>query len=496
MQNNFLETVGEFFNVVSNRRYAPRAANEPGGNTPPPTSGGRRSIPDDATGGLLANATDKYKTVNHQFMVETIPVIRNLVYSNEDLSQALHNIISLGNTGHKVYFDRNVSPEEADKMRRHLSNKKKIWASGQAGMHGVVNKMFAQAMISGALSNEWVPNTDLSGINKVAFVNPEQIYFVLASDRTTYIPFQKPKGGYWTGESMKELIRLNPNTYRYFAINGDTDIPYGIPPYLPTLGRVKSQRKMLNNIDFIIDQLSLIGFLEVLVQKPDEIDGISDESPAFESKLSAYLNKAKAQLDNSLRDGIVVGFKDDHDFKFNSFGKDLEKAIEIFKNNEYLLASGLKQDLTLMGRDGQTSETQITVIFMKLLSELRNIQNIIKENLEFGYGLELRLAGFNFEYIKVEFNRSTIQDDLKYQQAEEIKIRNVTNKRLLGIINQDQAADELGYETPSSEDAIIPWELIAGRSVSDGTAEQKDKDTKNKSAKGQRDKNKPVTKDK
>jgi hypothetical protein len=159
----------------------------------------------------------------------------------------------------------------------------------------------------------------------------------------------------------------------------------------------------------------------------------------------------------------------------------------------------------MWGRAYSSSETQITVVFIKMISELKNIQNLIKGMLEFGYSLELELAGFNFESLEVKFNRSTIQDDLKFQQAEEIKIRNTKDKLVLGIISQDMAADELGYEKPSSAKPMVSWDVLAGQKdpeaggalATDGTKKKADaKKKKTASAKKGRATKKPVSKNK
>jgi hypothetical protein len=187
----------------------------------------------------------------------------------------------------------------------------------------------------------------------------------------------------------------------------------------------------------------------------------------------------------------MVGVKDMHEMDFKSISKDFDKVIELYKNNELQIASGLKQDPSMWGRDYNTSESQITVVFMKMLSQLRNIQNSIKCNLEFGYALELRLAGFKFDYLNIVFDRSTIQDDLKFQQAEEIKIRNVTAKYIMGTIDEAAVANELGYETYKSLPRV-DLEIIAGGSApKDGEQQATRQDQKNKSAKKTRDKNKP-----
>jgi len=460
---------------------------------------GRSSTPDFEGNSAADILGTKYSIVSPSFLAELIPIIRALSQLNPDVSQALHNIVSLGNSGHKVFFDRKVPEEQVDRMRNHLKNKRKNWAPGQAGMDGQINKMFAQVLISGALSNEWVPNNTLTGIQANILINPENIVFKLAKDKITYLPYQRIRNSILRQKPRIEgdLIPLNTNTYKYYALNGDGEMPYGIPPYAPVVQRISTQNKMNDNIDFIMDIMGLVGFLEVLVTKPDE-DGQENETD-YEARLQDLLTQARANMLTGMKDGVVSGFKEDHEFEFHSAAKNFKDVVDLYKNNELQIASALKQDAALWGRDYGTSEAKAGITFMKMISELKNIQNLIKTNLEFGYSLELMLAGYTFEYLTVQFNRSTITDDLKYQQAEEYKIKNIQTKMVLGMINQDQAADELGYETPSSPKPMVPWEMLAGKGAAqkpDPAARATRKGQKGKSAKVSKDKKKPAPKSK
>jgi hypothetical protein len=509
MKKSFGKRVKEFFvgNNPSTVEQAQRPKVEVPGFAKPVSlpAGTRYSIPHQplAPNIILGSLGGQYRIVNHQFIVQVIPLIRKLMMINPDVGQAIHNIVSLGNTGHKIIFDSTVPLDQVDLMRRHLENKKLDWAAGTAGMDGLVNKMFSQVLVGGALSNEWVPNRKLNGLETVILVNPEDIVYTLEENNTKYVPWQRiiGGGGFIGAQPLLRinpsgLIPLSPYTYRYYALNGDSEVPYGFPPYMAAMERIRTQNNMNMNIDFVVDQFGLLGFLELLIQKPMKMD--SEDEGNYNTRLDNILTLAKQRVEEGMSSGVVAGFKDDHEFKFNGASRTLDKALELFKNNELQIGSALKQDMTLFGRDYNTSETQITVVFMKMLSELKNIQNLVKTNLEFGYALELTLAGFKFDFLKVQFNRSTLMDDLKYQQAQELKIRNVMQKMIMGIINQDQAADELDYEKPAYPEPMVPWEILAGGSTptdqaADDTKREKGKD---KSDKKVRDKNKPISKDK
>jgi len=451
----------------------------------PTVPGSRISQPtiSDFTFDDLAN---DLKVVKPQFLFESIPVIRKLSMVNPDVSQALDNIVSLGNTGHNIKFDDEVPDKQANLMKRHLDRKKLDWSEGTAGMDGLVNKMIAQAMIGGAISNEWIPEMDLSGIRKVALVNPEEIRFAYDKTLQRYIPLQMPPHIVLSDNPMMDFIKLNENTYKYYAINGDQELPYGIPPYLAALDSVKTQRVMNDNIKYIIELMGVIGFLEVLISRPDMQYDENDKE--YKKELEQLLDDAKLQVQKGFRDGVVVGINEDHEFKFHSVTKDVRGATELFQQNELQLMSAMKQDASLMGRSYGTSETQITVVFTKLLSQLKNIQGLVIRNLEFGYALELRLAGFDFNNITVTFNRSTILDELKFQQAEEIKIRNMNALYLDGIISQELYATRMGFDAPD----LPKPRFLRGSVQTEEETRKKNEDNKDSSdRKGTEKKNDP-----
>ena len=110
------------------------------------------------------------------------------------------------------------------------------------------------------------------------------------------------------------------------------------------------------------------------------------------------------------------------------------------------------------------------------------------------YSLELRLAGFNNKGVKVTFGTSTISDELKVQQGLEYKIKNLMTLYAQGIIDQDQFAWEMGYETPAEsgprEDYIDPGSTPAAGGIQD----KKREEGKDASDRKGRDKNNPVPK--
>lgn len=423
--------------------------------------------------------------VTSTFVRETIPTLRRLYKVNEDVGSIVFDLISLTNTGHIIEFDQTVKPELVDEMRKHLKEVSKNWGSGVSGIDGLVNKMIAQIWISGALSNEWIPRRDLKGIQNNSLVNPENIYFKYNKRTDTYEPYQKQHGKM---SIQANYIKLNPLTYKYFALLNDTDEPYGIPPFLTALESLGTQKDMKTNINHILKQLGLLGYLEVKVTKPDQ--EAKESNPVYLQRLKNLLIETKQNVQNGFMDGVVTGYEGDHEFVFHATGKNLTGVTDIFAQNERQIANGLKTSPNFLGLPGGGTETNMGIVFTKMLSQLKSVQSLCSANLEAGYALELRLAGYNFKSVNVKWKPSTVTDDLKIQQGLEIKQRVAYALRVDGIIGQDKYAEIMGYEKPYQNEPVVPFEDREGSPSKDGEERDTDSEVKKKSERKTRDKGK------
>jgi hypothetical protein len=426
--------------------------------------------------------------VKPEWHIDYIPKLRALTRKNENLGSVFNDLIQLTNTGHYIKFNQNISEKEADLMRKHLIKCSSKWGSGVHGIEGLINKWIAQVWISGALSNEWVINKDLNSVLNSVLVNPENIRFKYNRSTTFYEPYQ------WVKNKLVNVsdnfVKLNTNTYFYAGILGDTDLPYGIPPFITAIKSIGTQGNMRDNIDHILEQLGLLGYLEVKLDKP--LRSASENEKVYEKRLENLLIETKKNVKGGFKEGVVVGYQDDHEFQFHSTTKNLNGVAEVFNLNEVIMANGLKTSPSFIGQKSSGTETNLGIVFTKMLSQLKNVQQIISSNLIKGYILELNLAGFNIkeEDIKVEFKTSTISDDLKLWQGREIKQRVLRLLFLDGIISKDVYAEELGYDKPYSIKPVIPYETPKVNKPDNS----EEKDQKNKSARRTRDKDKKQTK--
>lgn len=447
---------------------------------------GRVSVPDDSSQGLVVSLRDITNLVTPSFRSNIIPLIRDLYKVNPDMSIAIQDMFKLSNTGHTISFPNNT-PEEAKKMKEHLSMVSKRWSNYTAGINGLVNRFIVQCLTSGAISIEAVPNNKLDGISTIVFVNPENIYF-RRLENGVYHPYQK--NPYTILNDKPDFIKLNTETYIYVGMYNDTDEPYGVPPFMAALDSIKGQHDMRINFKHIMELMGMVGFLEAKMEKPPREPNESVQ--AYRARLNNTLVKLKKNMMGGLKDGIVTGYKEDHEFKLNSTTQSLQNLEKPWAMNQQSVANGLGINSNIIGVQTSNTEGGAGILLSKMISQLKNIQMLVSHILEFIYTLELRLSGFNSKGIKVEFGTSTISDELKVQQGLEYKIRNLQALYNQGIINQQQYAWAMGYEKPDQKE---PRQINNDISdIEDSAKKQKREADKDKSDRKTRDKNNPMPK--
>lgn len=456
---------------------------QPTVKVPPP---GRTSVVD--LPNVWVSLEEDTKILSKEKFVELIPLIRKSYPFIQNLSLAIQDMVQLTNTGHKVYFDNSTPPEKVIEMRQELIDAGKLWAIGGAGIDSLVNKFITQLYIGGAISGEWVPREDLSGIDQVAFINPETIE-ISVNSRGKYAFYQKPVNFSTRGIGTDGMIELNPLTYKYVGMGGDTEDPRGIPPLVSALEDLGIQRDMMKNIRYIIKQVGILGFIELLMEKP--VQNKNENETAYKNRIEKLLVEAKNNLLKGTSEGILVGYNEDHEYTFHPTTSNISGLDSIYSLNQKMVANGLKYSGSFMGTVDST-DTNIGIVFTKMLSQLKNIQLLVKAMLEFGYTLHLTLKGYNVKNLTIEFNPSTISDDLKIQQAQEIRIRNEHILYADGITSLVQYANNVGYEKPDQAEPRTP--INSDDTIKKEEGRKKRETKKDDSDRRSRDKKKPQPK--
>lgn len=429
-----------------------------------PVSGGRVSQPE-STNTFAPNS--KLEEIPLDFSVEWLSTLENLAAYNSDIGYALDNIVQLANTPHDIYFDDNVKASDIAKMKAHLVDREKEWYENSSGVRSLKADLLAQIVINGALSAEAYPDKKLKGIEQIVRVAPKNIRFKYDKSTGKHIAYQKVDGFTSNG-----LLKLNPKTYKYIALRRILASPYATPPFITAVDALCTQKDMMNNFKQIMNKLGMLGFLTAEVTPPTQKPGESEQ--AYWDRCVNYLNNVVyPQLDKNLSKGIVAGFKDTHTFSLQGNNMNVQGATGLFDLVQSRIFAGVKQDPNMMGVNHATTETFGRIILAKLLSQTADYQGTVDSFFSYVYLLELRLAGFNCESVQVVSQKPMVSDKVKEEEAESKRIDNTKKKRDMGIISQEIAANELGYEKAYAEGDI--YSIDIGNSEEKETPEESKK---------------------
>ena len=127
-------------------------------------------------------------------------------------------------------------------------------------------------------------------------------------------------------------------------------------------------------------------------------------------------------------------------------------AEKLFEMNAQLKMSGLKQDPLMLGRNFSTTETIGRVILAKLTTQIASYQSVVSTFMEELFTMHLRLCGYTFDFLDVEFERPMVGDQLRDAQVFGEKINNYITLYKQGILSQAQVAQLLGFEQADQDE--------------------------------------------
>lgn len=404
--------------------------------------------------------------------------LENLAAYNHDVSFAVDNIVQFANTPHEIKFQESIPQSQQKEMRQFIAENEQAWYQNSAGRHGLKGDLLAQTAINGALSAEIIPGSRRGGvpdhIHQVARIAPKYIKFLYDRENDVYLPFQQPVTMDGIAGSLVnsfDLIPLNTSQYFYFAWRRFFEGPYPTPPFLAAVEGLSIQKDMLNSFKEIMKKLGMLGFLSVEVTPPDPRPGESEED--FFNRSDKYLKDVVfPQVDKNLGQGFAAGFIGSHKFELQGNNMNVQGAEGLMKIVELIIFAGLKQDPNMLGRNFSTTETFGRVILAKTMNQTKEYQRITDCFYAQLYSMALRLEGFAPGVMTVESEAPMVTDRVKEEEAEGKKIDNVIKKRDEGIIDQDQAANDLGQEKPAADGPIRESNSGTDDSGGDGRTEE------------------------
>jgi hypothetical protein len=416
-----------------------------------PIKGGRSTVPthSDGISGMISGLDF---IVQPEFDIRLLEVLEYLAAYNHDVGYAVDNIVSLANTDYTLEFVDGISDETMTAAMTHINDKIDTWYNFADGINSMNNDFLTQLAITGAISGEFVVCPDLSGIDQIVRVNPKNIKFIFDKETESFHPVQQSGLIGLRTVDAQGYIPLNSTTYKYIAMRRFKESPYALPLFLSALESIGIQKDMLTNLAFVMKKLGMLGFMEVLMDIPERSQNESEA--AFKIKINEHLAAASKEAGKGVSNGLVVGFKGQHEFKHNETKGNAQGANEIYNLNEQNLMAGLKQAPEMLGRQFNTSETFGRVLLAKFSSQIDNFQRAYASFLKAAFNLELILSGIAITNIikSVEFEKPMLGDAVRAEEAQAKKIANLDTLYNQGVISQEVRAQRLGEEAPDLDE--------------------------------------------
>lgn len=385
---------------------------------------------------------------------------------DEDISYAVDNVVRLGNTEITIKFDDSVSDRQAQQMRQSIIDNEKHWYKGGRPM--LVNSLLRQAYITGAVSGEGQPKANLSELDKVVLLSPKWVYMKWNKLERDYDEYQVNVYGSFHNMDIPAADwhgvyhKLNKFTYRYIAGSRDEDKPYAISPLLASLEAVCIEGDMKSNLSQIVKRLGLLGFLNVVLNAPSRrgaSNGQSAETPEeYQTRVNNYLKAQIPEIEKGFSNGYVVGLKQiiegtevKTDFDLKPTTSDTAGAKALFELVQTMKSAGAKQNPVFLGKNFSTTEALAKVLLIAFTAQLTNYQEIVAQFLEHIYTLHLRLQGFQFKSLDVEFGQPVLQDAKTKYEGENAKFDLHKKEYDAGLISQTRFAQLQGYSSPDIE---------------------------------------------
>jgi hypothetical protein len=169
---------------------------------------------EETLGSRLSSYANQFGSVSPVIDWDMLATLKRLWLFNPDFSQYVANLVNLGNPGHDLLINAKTA-QAAEQVTARLNELATRAYQNGAGVDGLLNAYVAQIAWSGALSSEDVVDFAGRRISEVVLVPVETIRF--RYEEGEYRPYQRGRT-FGAGRTAFGLIPLNPNTYRYYAL--------------------------------------------------------------------------------------------------------------------------------------------------------------------------------------------------------------------------------------------------------------------------------------
>lgn len=446
-EEKFSDVVRRVF-MEENERYALMPKEQP--ETEKPIIGPGRVSTYEGFRSYVPNSNSPVPT---NFNFKLLGLIKNLAIWNPHVSMAIENLVTLGNTDYDIKFGNKINSNLASQYKDFLNNRVATWYEFSDGEDSLDNDLLAQLGCYGAISAEAVIRPDMKGIQNIVRVDPEFIRFAYDERTAMHIPLQEIAGVVSKDKTKYPgYIELNKYTYSYIALMRMGEMPYAIPPFLSAIESIFIENDMVKNFQNMMKRLGMMGFLSVLVNAPQIVHGESKD--AYQARLTSYLEKLRPGVEKGFSRGIVMGYKDTHEFEVHAPMNPAaaEQAMNMIQS---LVFAGVKQDPNMHGKNNSVTETFGRVLLEKMTLQIANKQKALGTFKARIFKLELLLNGIKVPQLLVTYKPAATADEKRKEEIGKLKRDNLRADYQDGLIDQETRAQLLGYDEAAEDEPRI-----------------------------------------
>ena len=363
------------------------------------------------------------RLIDPRYPRELLLKLERAILTNPDLSHAHQIFLDLVNTDAKIW----VEPTE-DRLKEEVET-----FLGKIRIDDLKRQLFNQLILYGAISVEIVPDEELTGVEKVVRVPVPTVWFAYNEEEDRWEPYQ------WIADKR---IKLNPYTYIYKPLLTLDGSPYGIPPFLAALSIIDTQEEVITELKNLAKKLGLLGFVDISIPTPPQLAGETDTE--YRKRLREILSQEAERINEQIQKGVIVHYDSTEvefkDISASDLGKGIIDQIELW------LISGAKLQPSILGRSTGQTETWATVAYTQFVRQLKNMQRLVADFLEYLIGFHLTLRGLEFEKVSVDFEDPPELNPKLNEEAKLVRAQRVISLYEAGLISEEEARKELGYD--------------------------------------------------
>lgn len=368
------------------------------------------------------------KFIDPRYPREFLLELEKLILTNPDLAHAHQIFLDLAATDIDIFVDTDEGREEVEKLNESLN------------LENLARLLLSQLIINGAISLEWIVKEDLTGVEKAVRVPVSTVYFVYDEEKDEFQPYQYVP--------PKDPIKLNPATYKYYPLLTLDGSPYGIPPFIAAFSVVETQQAIMENLKAFAEKMGLIGFVDISVPPPQRLPGETEIE--YQKRLKEYLEENADLFKEQIQKGIALHY-DTTKVEYKEIAG-IATSRELIDLVEQWMVSASKMQPSLLGRTTGSTETWATIAYEQFVRQLKNMQNLCKEAIEYGLKLHLTLAGAPFSELEVRFSPPPSLSPEKEAQSRKLDADRIVELAQAGLITSEEARKELGYDPEEVED--------------------------------------------